>query len=269
VYYSECFLNGIEPLVADTAALQAQGQFDKWWVERTARINKKTKNHTTNKRNRYDATDEQQVCKKQPKIDESNTNNNNSDDVVNDAKDEEVMSVNVISVATSHNEREQQHQQQQRRHDQRELIPIEQIATLSSTSKSSMEAVKGRLIEDLRVSGGDVDTPDVQQCLEILKTYYLRGHQKLDPHKLQGNWLTISKPTYTECKGKTAKGESLYSLGRIAFDMFKPTNLVFSVQASFNHVQNIDPKNPGRPLHVPRKLMHDIKKGQCRLQSYE
>ena len=37
VYYSECFLRGIEPVIADTAALEAQGKYEKWWVKSTAR----------------------------------------------------------------------------------------------------------------------------------------------------------------------------------------------------------------------------------------
>jgi hypothetical protein len=149
------------------------------------------------------------------------------------------------------------------------LVPP-QISTLSMGSKGHIEAVKIRLIDDLRTSGGNVDTSEAKLCLEILQTYYARGGlPKVHPGALVGNWLTISKPNYSEMKGKTALGDNLYTLGRISFDMFKPTNLVCSVQASFNNVQPIDPKNPGRPLHVPRKLMHEICKGSCRLHSYE
>ncbi|KAL3904992.1 MAG: hypothetical protein SGILL_009857 [Bacillariaceae sp.] len=146
------------------------------------------------------------------------------------------------------------------------LPPV--ISTVSTTmcSKSRIEAVKMKLIDDLRMSGGNVDTPEAQQCLEILQTYYAKGGiAKVDPNSLNGNWLTISKPTYSELKGKTEKGESRYTLGRVSFDMFKPTGLECSVQASFNQVQPIDPKNPGRSLHVPRKLMKDVNAGDCRL----
>ena len=41
VYYSECFLRGIKPLDADSAAKDAQEQYDKWWIDRTARNEKR------------------------------------------------------------------------------------------------------------------------------------------------------------------------------------------------------------------------------------
>ena len=88
-------------------------------------------------------------------------------------------------------------------------------------------------------------------------------------HTYRGTWLTLSKPTYNECKGRNEKGEYLYSLGRMSFDMFKPTNLVCSIQAVFNSVRAVDPKNPGRPLHVPRRLMKEIQRGEVLLQTYE
>jgi hypothetical protein len=105
---------------------------------------------------------------------------------------------------------------------------------------------------------------------QILENHFnTHGLRDLNLNELEGNWLTISKPAYTECKGKNEKGENKYSLGRISFDMFKPAGLTCSFQASFNHIQSIDPSNPGRPLHVPRSLMQDIRKGECRLQTYE
>jgi len=251
VYYSECFLNGIEPIVADTAAVEAQGQYEKWWIERTADSGKKS-----NKRHRKE---EDAYAKKQKVLDKT------------DVKDSMSISssVNVVSLATQ----DDGHQPSfcTDRSLREGMMPIEQVSTLpATTNRSSIEAVKMRLIEDLRSSGGVVDTPEVLECLEILQTYFSQGGvKKLDPSDLIGNWLTISKPTYTECKGKNEKGEGMYSLGRIGFDMFKPTGLVCSVQASFNNVQEIDPRNPGRPLHVPRKLMHDLRKGECKIHSYD
>jgi len=137
------------------------------------------------------------------------------------------------------------------------------------SKKVSIEVVKQLLIDDLRLSGGNVDTPEFLKYQRILGNHFIQSGKHMDLKSMEGNWLTISKPTFTECQGKNEKGESKYSLGRISFDMFKPTGLICSFQAAFNHVQSIDPNNPGRPLHVPRRLMQDIKKGDCRLQTYE
>jgi hypothetical protein len=36
IYYSECSLRGIKPVLADAAASHAQGTYDKWWVNTRA-----------------------------------------------------------------------------------------------------------------------------------------------------------------------------------------------------------------------------------------
>ena len=254
VYYSECFLRGIEPLLADTAAAQAQKTFDKWWIKSTANNNGKGK-QLNHKRGRGDGDSdgrEKKYVRQAPSHSDQASISSGP---------------NVVSVASSQMESINRSQYPD---PMVTLPPV--IATVSTTmcSKSRIETVKMNLIQELRTSGGNVDTPQAQQCLEILQTYYARGGiPKVDPSALAGNWLTISKPTYSELKGKTEQGESRYTLGRISFDMFKPTGLECSVQASFNHVRQIDPKNPGRTLHVPRKLMKDVNSGSCRLYSYE
>ena len=117
--------------------------------------------------------------------------------------------------------------------------------------------VNRELIGDLKASGGNVDTIEFLDCLEFLSVYYKskswdgRGISKGDPFSLQGSWLTLSKPNFSDCKGCNEKGEFLYSLGRLSFDMFKPTNLICSVQASFNYIHPINPQNT-RPLYVPK-----------------
>ncbi|KAL3912637.1 MAG: hypothetical protein SGARI_001052, partial [Bacillariaceae sp.] len=154
------------------------------------------------------------------------------------------------------------------------------VSTLPTTMTSKhIEVVKLNLIDDLRKSGGMIDTTEAQQAIDILQTYYSRGGcKKIDPTTLVGNWLTISKPKYSELKGTTVDGQSIYTLGRISFDMFKPTNLKCSIMvsryrgnvlsASFNQVKKIDPKNHVRKIFVPKKLMRDIRKGQA-LHTYD
>jgi hypothetical protein len=275
VYYSECFLNGIEPIVADTAAVEAQGQYDKWWIKRTASTSckkeerkNKERHSRKSKHKRQSSTGDLQSKKRKCKTshvdDDISINSGPAVVSVSNTYVERQTGVNCDHSSSDESMPDSQSERLGHR------VPIEHVATLSTTSKSSIEAVKMRLIENLRISGGNIETAEVLECMEVLETYYARsGVHRLDPSTLEGNWLTISKPTYTECKGKNEKGESIYTLGRIGFDMYKPLPLLCSVQASFNNVQPIDPKNPGRPLHVPRKLMHEIRKGECQLQSYE
>jgi hypothetical protein len=274
VYYSECFLRGIEPLVADTAAVEVEGQYNKWWIQRTASKDQAkaaaSRTHgvkNVQKRHRNEDSDDHDHDVKRKYVRTSPGDDNAT------AASADHMSVssgpNVVSDASSYLGSFQEHVP---RHSEEvpRPPPMEQISTLSMANKTNIETVRNQLIEDLRQSGGQIDTPEVVRCMEILQTYYSSGGlQKVDPSSLRGNWLTISKPTYTECQGKSKTGESMYTLGRIGFDMFKPSGLLCSVQASFNNVQPINPKNPGRPLHVPKKLMRDIQKGECQLHSYE
>jgi hypothetical protein len=46
------------------------------------------------------------------------------------------------------------------------------------------------------------------------------------------DWSTISKTTFTECKGENENGETRYSLGRISFDLYKPIGLSCSIDRS-------------------------------------
>ena len=256
LYYSECFLRGIEPVVADTAAEEAQGKYDKWWVKSTAQSHKhsvsdKHDKHHNPKRRRLEEGEGAQ-------------------------EEGSITSANVVSVLTGYaNESVSSSKDSNLNSDEDLPVMIQQISTIAATSRSEIAAVKARVIADLRASGGNVETTEFLRCAEILEAYYRskswdgRGSCRLTPFSIEGNWLTLSKPTYNECKGRSEKGEYMYGLGRMSFDMFKPTQLICSIQAAFNNVRTIDPKNPGRPLHVPRKLMKEIRRGGIHLRTYE
>jgi hypothetical protein len=224
LFYSECFLQGIQPLDADTAAQNAQQQYDKWWVKKTAQESKK----------------------------------NTSKEGERDSKRRKLASS----------------------HDSSDGIPPLLTTTIAGDDSISSQPqqpdvgfAKIRMIDDLKSSGGDIHTSTFLDCMSILESDYKSkswdGRGMNAPFSLGGNWLTLSKPTYDECKGRNSKEELTYSLGRMSFGMFRPTNLVCSVQAAFNNVQTIDPRNPPRPLHVPSKLMKYIQSGIVNLRTYE
>lgn len=266
VYYSECFLRGIKPLDADSAAKDAQDQYDKWWIDRTAR------NEKLAKRASYVVGSE--VGSRAPKM----TDNHQADAAKRrrlSFDESSLKSSNVVSVASR--TEIASHSRQDYDSDERDdhLLSIRHISILNSKLLTGIIDVKSRLIENLKSTGGDVESSDFMECTAILEAYYKskswdgRGTCKVTPFSLEGNWLTLSKPTYDECKGRNSNGELLYTLGRMSFGMFRPTNLVCSVQASFNNVRAIDPTNPGRPLHVPKKLMKEIQSGNIHLRTYE
>lgn len=269
LYYSECFLRGIEPVVADTAAFEAQGKYEKWWVHSTAKHVEETESSSKS------SIEKRSAFKEDPLTRQTHASKRRK---IND-DEKSAVSANVVSVSTSDdsaNAHTDDDSSMPKREEKEEGRPvsISHISTLTAT-RSQIHAVKAQLVAELRASGGSVETVPFLECLDVLEAYYRskswdgRGSCKSTPFSLEGNWLTLSKPTYNECKGRNEKGEYTYSLGRMAFDMFKPTNLVCSMQAAFNNVRPIDPRNPDRPLHVPKKLMKDIQRGGVNLTTYE
>lgn len=261
LFYSECFIHGIEPKVADTAALHAQGVYDKWWVKFTASCSESEsaeergqRTDTTAKKQKFSTPDMEKISKHRDFVCRSSTpetSDLSSDDSPDEGKGDtssESSECNTTSLQNGN------------------VISSFPL----SPSNIDIEFIKEQMIEDLRLSGGNVTTRDFLKYQSILEAFYIQNRlQDIDLDLMEGNWLTISKPTFTECKGENERGEKRYSLGRISFDMFKPTGLSCSFQASFNHIQEIDPNNPGRPLYVPRKLMREIQQGNCRLKTYD
>jgi hypothetical protein len=283
VFYSECFLRGIEPVVADTASEDIQKQYQKWWVKATTKggetsstapgrksfeqsIIKPTNNTSTTSSSATPDDNQEQHVSKFRRL--SSTDGSVAAEVTLDGN-ETLVSTTLASDDSSSSSASWSKRQP-------EALPFHDIATVPQMSHQQIHAVKMKLYKSLRAAGGSTSDPEFLHCTEILQAYYKskswdgrRSHKDSAPFFLEGQWLTISKPTYNECQGLTPKGEYLYSLGRLAFDMFKPTGLVCSLQAVFNSVRPMDPKKPHRPLHVPRKLMKEIQSGQVHLRTYE
>jgi hypothetical protein len=284
-YYSECVLKGIEPVVADSAAEDAQGKYDKWWVKAAASHPEKSETGMTKElespraaRSTFSAPVQQTIdhhndehVGKWRRIDTSSSHQQDDASVTTRAA--------VVSLASSARGSRRDADDEESPDDVEPTpVSIRNISTIAPTTPAQLKAVKSKLIEELRASGGSVHTPRFLECLEYLEAYYRskswdgRGWKQLSAlsnAQYAGTWLTLSKPTYNECRGRNEKGEYLYTLGRLSFDMFKPTNLECSIQAVFNTVRPIDSKKPDRPLHGPKKLMKEISKGKVQLQTYE
>jgi hypothetical protein len=255
VYYSECFLRGIGPVEADTAAKEAQGQYDKWWIKCT---------HNNHKDGARKEKPKESALQSRPSFqNDSSSAHEHGEHVVKWRRTISGTSSPYASVSVAPSQ-------------EPEPVSIHNISTIAASTPNQVKDVKMKLISDLRASEGSTETTEVLGCLEFLEAYYRskswdgRGSNHASaPFTLDGRWLTLSKPTYNESKGRSEKGEYLYSMGRMSFDMFKPTSLLCSIQAVFNEVRPIDPKKPDRPLQVPRGLMKEVQKGEAHLRTYE
>ena len=73
---------------------------------------------------------------------------------------------------------------------------------------------------------------------------------------IDGTWLTVSAPEYKSSLGKNDQGEQLYTLGRMAFDMYQPADLVCSIQKQYNTVSSVEKK--ALPMYVPKSLREEV-----------
>ena len=252
-YYSECFLNGITPVQADTAALDAQSLHNKWWVE-----------------TKYHDESSQAPAKKRRVLDKANDACELSlpqraeDTYVVTSEDDSTVSSRIPSRGEAHYPGP---------------VNIQEVAVMSQFSANEINSVKGAMVEDLKRSGGDTTTSAFCTYLDILQSFYCsRGwdarwnDKDSAPSNMDGTWLTMSKPTYSDSQGHNQAGEYRYTLGRLSFDMFRPTNLVCSIQGVYNCVSLPNDSEGKRPRSLPHRLQNEIAGSQGtrpRVRNYE
>jgi hypothetical protein len=229
-YYSECFLRGVEPLDADLAAAQAMKLYEKWWVKRcfdpsTAISQKRQHPEATN-------TSKDDLCTKKSRKDDVN--------LLSD--DESTMKYRARRV-----------------HGGKYTLvpPIQEISLSARYTTNEISICKANVLELLRTSCGDTKSPEFLSALEILKTAYSSrgfdarwtGSEASTRHEIDGVWLTLSKSEFDECEGVSSFGDTKYRLGRLAFDMFLPTNLKCTIQTVFN---TVSPRKEHTGCYLPK-----------------
>jgi len=144
-------------------------------------------------------------------------------------------------------------------------------------TRGRIQQARASLIKELALSHGDVTTPSFLQALEELTKLYdptqfdariktrrdnLRSH-------LGGMWMMLSKPNFPGCIGENQEGEFLYELGKMSFDMFRPSDLRCSIQGSFNPVHYVGTRQREAIQHIPKALKEEVKQGNTVLRTYE
>lgn len=146
---------------------------------------------------------------------------------------------------------------------------------------SALEQAKDVLLHALAISGGDVETKAFSDALIPLVRHYAEtGWDACDPEgiylnkagvrSIEGLWLTLTKASYFGCLGETPDGDPMYTLGRMSFDMFLPTQLVCSLQGNFNPVKVVTPEERMDLMErCPKSLQEEIGSGNTILRKYE
>lgn len=140
-----------------------------------------------------------------------------------------------------------------------------------SPQEPDLKSVKTSLISILK-EDQDIkpqDNPRFLSLLKILESQY--GKKKIDARYENdcndATWFTFVSSGFQESLGRNKDGDHKYTLGRMSFDMFKPTNLVCSIQWTFNTVISLHGQNT-RPL--PSHLRYGVLQGKEHLlRQYE
>mmetsp|Transcript_13564 Transcript_13564/g.19868 ORF Transcript_13564/g.19868 Transcript_13564/m.19868 type:complete len:468 (+) Transcript_13564:101-1504(+) len=152
----------------------------------------------------------------------------------------------------------------------------------TKVSAHHISDAKTTLLHALAAAGGDVTSARFSSCLDTLTKLYHSSHwdaRRRDAdntsaivantsRQLEGMWLTLSKPNYPDCLGRNEGGDYMYTLGRMSFDIFRPTNLLCSIQGMFNPVNFVPPADRGVVDHVPRALREEVAQGDSDLRTY-
>ena len=152
------------------------------------------------------------------------------------------------------------------------------LTTRQPATHGRIHSAKAALVKELAViNGGDVTTPAFLTALDELTKMYdpsqfdariktrrdnLRSH-------LGGMWMMLSKPNFPGCIGRNEEGEYLYTLGHMSFDMFRPSDLVCSIQGSFNPIHYVGTRQREAIKHIPKALKDEVKQGDTVLRTYE
>jgi hypothetical protein len=238
-------MNGISPVEADKAALAVQSQYNKWWVGAKYHETEGAERPSESKRRKL-----QQGSQSKQLLSRDVKHASNNDAYVT-SEDESYVSKKVS--------------QQGSLGDMADSVSIREISLSAEVNANEISLIKNALTAELTATGGDSTTAKFEKFLDLLhSSYKSRGwdarwlEKDSTPFSMDGTWLTLTKPTYTECQGRNSKGEYIYSLGRLAFDMFRPTGLICSVQGVFNSISVTDSSECKRLGSIPSRLRKDV-----------
>jgi hypothetical protein len=143
-----------------------------------------------------------------------------------------------------------------------------------STLDDEVQQARDDVLQALAVTGGEVSTDHFKATVDPLEKYFSKQDLDTRPHvvgtnSIAGMWLTLSKPNFFGCLGQNENGDPMYTLGRMSFDMFSPTNLVCSLQGNFNPVEVVTPEERKGMLDlVPKSLRDEVESGTTVLRTY-
>ncbi|GKY90791.1 hypothetical protein MPSEU_000051900 [Mayamaea pseudoterrestris] len=144
-------------------------------------------------------------------------------------------------------------------------------------TRALLYKIKSDFVRELAMTGGDVQSPRFMELLGQMRHLYdptsfdarVRAHSD-NEKKLEGMWLTLSKPNYPGNLGRyNGSGGYLYSFGHMAMNMV-PSDLICCIDGTFNPVHYVHTKDRLSLMDsggVPDKLKALVSAKKCILRS--
>lgn len=107
---------------------------------------------------------------------------------------------------------------------------------------------KKALFKALKNSGGETNNKTVAAAIEKLASLNPNSAPTENSSLLEGNWLLINAPNFPN-RQKDPQGRYIYTLGRLAFNMFEPVEMLVEIERV---LQPVFPTGNGN------ELTHDI-----------
>jgi len=155
--------------------------------------------------------------------------------------------------------------------------------SVHTSLEESLVDRRDALLQGLAISGGDAQADAFTTTIEPLARVF--EERDLDTRAVvtdndcqehedtvQGTWLTLTKPTFFGNLGENDAGDPMYTLGRMTFDMFSPTNLVCSLQGNFNSIEVVGDEQRNEMLKaglVPKGLRTEVENRDVVLRTYK
>jgi hypothetical protein len=139
----------------------------------------------------------------------------------------------------------------------------------SSTEDSDIDDLRRSIIAELTLAKGDTTTPKFASLLLALHTYHLQidPSEHGSPHN--GEWRLISGPSYHECEGANDSGQAMYTLGRMSFDMFRPSDLKCSMGRIMNLIDDLPAESGAEELPFSLRMIRQSNPHICGLKRYD
>lgn len=155
------------------------------------------------------------------------------------------------------------------------IEPEQQTAIPPHVSPTDVQQARDGILRQLAISGGETTSREFADCLETLQSHFDKDicvDTCLDNCEMsEGTWLTLTKAMFFGNLGENDDGDPMYTLGRMSFDMFSPTQLVCSLQGNFNSVERVDDADRMDLLErsaIPKSMREEVQAGNSLLRTY-